>query len=103
MNDDAKNALISYRTERAAESIKAAQLMIDNAMLTPAMNRIYYSDPILVFYGIFFACMPYSGFRYLSVSVCVRLWQKNKKDKLRGIVSHRRTQTDTDRQLKTNG
>ena len=43
MNDDAKNALICYQMERAAESVKAAQLMLDNAMLTSAMNRIYYA------------------------------------------------------------
>ena len=32
MNDDAKNALISYRMEKAVESVEAAQLMLDNAM-----------------------------------------------------------------------
>jgi len=37
-----------------------------------------YSNPILIFYGIFSAYMPYSAFRYLSVYVCVRLRQKNK-------------------------
>jgi len=41
MNDDAKNALISYRMERASESVEAARLMLDNAMPTSAMNRIY--------------------------------------------------------------
>ncbi|HHC25200.1 MAG TPA: HEPN domain-containing protein [Desulfobacterales bacterium] len=48
MNDDAKNALISYRMERASESLEAAQLMLDNGMLTSAMNRIYYA----MFYAV---------------------------------------------------
>ena len=48
MNDDAKNALISYRMERAAESVEAARLMLDNAMPTSAMNRIYYA----MFYAV---------------------------------------------------
>jgi len=42
MNNDAKNALVSYRMKRAAESLEAARLMLDNDMLTSAMNRIYY-------------------------------------------------------------
>lgn len=48
MNTEAKNTLISYRMERAAESVKAAQLMLDHAMLTSAMNRIYYA----MFYAV---------------------------------------------------
>ena len=44
MNDDVKNALLSYRMERAAESVEA----VDNAMLTSAMNRIYYA----MFYAV---------------------------------------------------
>lgn len=48
MNDDVKNALINYRMEKAVESVKAAQLMLDNEMLTPAMNRIYYA----MFYAV---------------------------------------------------
>lgn len=48
MNDDAKNALITYRMERAAESLEAARLMRDNGMLTSAMNRIYYA----MFYAV---------------------------------------------------
>ncbi|MEA1968595.1 MAG: HEPN domain-containing protein [Thermodesulfobacteriota bacterium] len=48
MNDDAKNALISYRMARSAESVEAAQLMFDNGMLTSAMNRIYYA----MFYAV---------------------------------------------------
>ena len=48
MNDDAKNALISYRMERAAESVEAARLMLDNTMPTSAMNRIYYA----MFYAV---------------------------------------------------
>ena len=48
MNGEAKNALIRYRMDRAAESVEAAQLMLDNAMLTSAMNRIYYA----MFYAV---------------------------------------------------
>jgi len=43
-----KNALISYRLERAAESVEAARLMLDNALPTSAMNRIYYA----MFYAV---------------------------------------------------
>jgi hypothetical protein len=48
MNEDAKNALISYRMERAAESLEAAALMLEKGMLTSAMNRIYYA----MFYSV---------------------------------------------------
>jgi len=48
MNDDAKTALIKYRMDRAAESVESAQLLLDNAMLTSAMNRIYYA----MFYAV---------------------------------------------------
>ncbi len=48
MNDDAKTALIKYRMDRAAESVESAQLLVDNAMLTSAMNRIYYA----MFYAV---------------------------------------------------
>ena len=36
-------ALISYRIERSRESIRAAEIMLENEMLTIAMNRGYYS------------------------------------------------------------
>lgn len=48
MNDAAKNALITYRMERASESVKAARLMLENGMLTSAMNRVYYA----MFYAV---------------------------------------------------
>jgi uncharacterized protein (UPF0332 family) len=48
MKEDAKKALIKYRMERATESVQAAQLMLDNAMPTSAMNRIYYA----MFYAV---------------------------------------------------
>jgi len=38
--------------------------------------HLNYNNPILIFYGIFSAYMPYSAFGCLSVSVCVRLRQK---------------------------
>ena len=48
MNEDAKKALIQYRMERAKESVDAAELMLENDMLTSAMNRIYYA----MFYAV---------------------------------------------------
>ena len=36
-------ALISYRMERSRESIRAAEIMLENEMLTISMNRVYYS------------------------------------------------------------
>ncbi|CAN2042493.1 HEPN domain-containing protein [Candidatus Magnetomoraceae bacterium gMMP-15] len=48
MNEEAKIALIKYRMERAIESVEAAKLMLENDMLTSAMNRIYYA----MFYAV---------------------------------------------------
>ncbi len=48
MTNDEKKILINYRLERANESIKAAELMLENEMYIPAMNRIYYS----MFYAV---------------------------------------------------
>lgn len=48
MTNDEKKTLIDYRLERANESIKAAELMLENEMYIPAMNRIYYS----MFYAV---------------------------------------------------
>jgi uncharacterized protein (UPF0332 family) len=41
-------ALIAYRMEKSIEAIKAAEIMLENNMLTFAMNRIYYS----MFYAV---------------------------------------------------
>jgi uncharacterized protein (UPF0332 family) len=41
-------ALIAYRMEKSKEAIKAAEIMLENNMLTFAMNRIYYS----MFYAV---------------------------------------------------
>jgi uncharacterized protein (UPF0332 family) len=41
-------ALISYRMERSRESIRAAEIMLENEMLTISMNRVYYS----MFYAV---------------------------------------------------
>ena len=43
MTKEEKQTLVKYRLERANESIKAAQLLFENKLFTPAMNRIYYS------------------------------------------------------------
>ena len=48
MTKEEKQALVKYRLERANESIKAAQLLFENKLFTPAMNRIYYS----MFYSV---------------------------------------------------
>lgn len=48
MTREYKEALISYRLERARESIDAAQLLLNNGMLASSMNRAYYS----MFYAI---------------------------------------------------
>lgn len=42
MKDEYKQTLITYRLDRSKESLKAAQLLLENNMLTSAMNRIYY-------------------------------------------------------------
>jgi uncharacterized protein (UPF0332 family) len=41
-------ALIAYRLERSRESIRAAEIMFENNMLTFSMNRVYYA----MFYAV---------------------------------------------------
>jgi len=48
MKNELKKTLISYRMERAKESLDAAKLLSENNMLTSAMNRIYYA----MFYAV---------------------------------------------------
>jgi len=48
LNKEEKQTLVKYRLERANESIKAAQLLFENKLFIPAMNRIYYS----MFYSV---------------------------------------------------
>lgn len=48
MTEGKKQILVKYRLERANESIKAAQLLFENKLFIPAMNRIYYS----MFYSV---------------------------------------------------
>jgi len=48
LTKEEKQALVKYRLERAYESLKAAQLLFENKLFTPAMNRIYYS----MFYSV---------------------------------------------------
>jgi uncharacterized protein (UPF0332 family) len=43
-----KEDLISYRLEKAQESIDAAYLLLSNGMLTSSMNRVYYA----MFYAV---------------------------------------------------
>jgi len=48
LNKEEKQALVKYRLDRANESIKAAQLLFENRLFIPAMNRVYYS----MFYSV---------------------------------------------------
>lgn len=48
MKNEFKQTLISYRMERSEESLKAAQILLDNNMFTSSMNRLYYS----MFYAV---------------------------------------------------
>ena len=43
MKASEKRNIITYRLERAEESLQAAQLLVDNHLLIPAMNRVYYA------------------------------------------------------------
>jgi len=48
MKNEYRQTLINYRLDRSKESLKAAQILLENNMLTSAMNRIYYS----MFYSV---------------------------------------------------
>jgi len=48
LTTEEKAALIKYRLERSNESLAAAELMFENKLYIPAMNRIYYS----MFYAV---------------------------------------------------
>jgi len=48
LTPEEKRTLVRYRLERSAESLQAAELMRDNKLYIPAMNRIYYS----MFYAV---------------------------------------------------
>jgi len=48
MKAEKSTALISYRLERASESLRAAKIMLENGMLTFSMNRVYYA----MFYSV---------------------------------------------------
>lgn len=51
-----QTALIKYRIEKAKETIRAAQLLLDNNLLSHAENRIYYS----IFYIVSALAMQYN-------------------------------------------
>ena len=53
-------ALISYRMERSRESIRAAEIMLENEMLTISMNRVYYS----MFYAVQALLVLHNCFRF---------------------------------------
>ena len=48
MKNEYRQTLINYRLERSSESLEAARLLLENNMLTSAMNRIYYA----MFYAV---------------------------------------------------
>lgn len=48
MKSEDVKALISHRMEKSKESIKAAEILLKNEMLTFSMNRVYYS----MFYAV---------------------------------------------------
>ena len=48
MKIEHKKTLIAYRLDRANEAIEAASLLLQNNLLTSAINRIYYS----MFYAV---------------------------------------------------
>lgn len=48
MTSEERQTIVIYRLERAEESLQAARLLCENAMLIPAMNRIYYA----MFYAV---------------------------------------------------
>lgn len=48
MSAGSNTVLVDYRMEKARESIKAARIMLNEKMLTFAMNRIYYA----MFYAV---------------------------------------------------
>jgi len=48
MSTGSNTALSNYRMEKARESIKAARIMLNEKMLTFAINRIYYA----MFYAV---------------------------------------------------
>ncbi len=50
-----KKDLIAYRIEKAKDTIKAAQLLVDNNLLSHAENRIYYS----IFYFVSALALKY--------------------------------------------
>ena len=60
MKKQNSHALISYRMERSHESLRAAEIMLENGMLTFSMNRVYYAmfyavQALLVLRGVSFS------------------------------------------------
>jgi len=48
MRPDEIRALVSHRMDKSLESLRAAEIMLDNGMLSFGMNRIYYA----LFYAV---------------------------------------------------
>ena len=48
MKSEDVKALVSHRMDKSKEAIKAAEILLENEMLTFSMNRVYYS----MFYAV---------------------------------------------------
>ena len=48
MKSEDVKALVSHRMDKSKEAIKAAEILLENGMLTFSMNRVYYS----MFYAV---------------------------------------------------
>jgi len=48
MKPEGLTALVSYRMEKSKEAIRAAEILLENEMLTFSVNRVYYS----MFYAV---------------------------------------------------
>jgi uncharacterized protein (UPF0332 family) len=53
-------ALASYRMEKSEEAIRAAEILLNNELLTFCINRVYYSmfyavQALLAFHGVSFS------------------------------------------------
>ena len=60
MKSEESSSLIAYRLERARESLRAAEIMFENDILTFSMNRVYYAmlyavQALLVSRGVSFS------------------------------------------------
>ena len=80
-------ALIAYRLERSCESLRAAEIMFENNMLTFSMNRVYYA----MFYAVqaLLVSREVSFSKHGQVKACFnREMVKEYLEKARGFISN---------------